>query len=135
IFSVNLFVLASLLSGYMIGARGYQWWQGGLVFAPATVAMVVAMLAGARFGGDRDRKLRIFAGLATMAAATWQLGRVDLYTSKVELAALLGVWGAGAGLAIGPTMLTVFAGLPREALAHAAGVFNIFRSIPVFAVG
>jgi DHA2 family multidrug resistance protein len=135
LFSVDLFVLVALLSSYMIGARGYQWWQGGLVFLPALVAMGAAMLAGARFGRDRDRKLRIFAGLAVMSAVTWRLGAVDLYTSKVWIAGWLAVWGAGAGLAIGPTMLTVFAGLPPDTLAHAAGVFNIFRSLPVFAVG
>jgi MFS transporter, DHA2 family, multidrug resistance protein len=135
LFSIDLFVLVSLLSGYMVGARGYQWWQGGSVFLPAFVAMAATMLAGARSGRDRDRKLRIFVGLAVMSAVTWHVGRVDLYTSKTWLALWLGVWGAGAGLAIGPTMLTVFAGLPRETLSHAAGVFNIFRTLPVFAVG
>lgn len=135
LFSIDLFVLVALLSGYMIGARGYQWWQGGFVFLPAFATMATTMLAGARVGRDRDRKLRIFVGLAVMSAVTWHLGRVDLYTSKVWLALWLGVWGAGAGLAIGPTMLTVFAGLPHDTLSHAAGVFNIFRSLPVFAVG
>lgn len=135
ILSIDLFVLVSLLSGYMIGARGYQWWQGGLVFTPAWLAMAAAMLGGARFGRDRNRRLRIFAGVALMSGVTWRLGAVDLYTSKVWLALWLGVWGAGAGLAVGPTMLTVFSGLRRETLSHAAGVFNIFRSLPIFAVG
>ena len=35
LFSANLSVLLSLLSAYMIGARGYQWWQGALVILPA----------------------------------------------------------------------------------------------------
>lgn len=54
---------------------------------------------------------------------------------KVLVAAWLAAWGAGAGLAIGPIMLTIFEGLPRETLGHAAGTFNIFRALPVFAVG
>ncbi|MFM8411962.1 MAG: MFS transporter [Alphaproteobacteria bacterium] len=133
--ALDVTVLVSLLSGWMIGARGYQWWQGSLVFLPALLAMALAMVAGARFGRDRDRKARIFVGLAVASAVTWHVAHVDLYTYKVLVAAWLAAWGAGAGLAIGPIMLTIFEGLPRETLGHAAGTFNIFRALPVFAVG
>ncbi len=133
--SIDFYVLASQLSGYMIGLRGYQWWQGALVFLPALLAMVTAMTAGALFGRDRDRKPRIFAGIAVMSAVTWHLASVDLYTSKLWIAAWLAAWGAGAGLAIGPTILAVFTGLEPQLLARSAGVFNIFRTLPVFAVG
>lgn len=135
LFSINVFVLLAHLSGYMIGMRGYQWWQGGLVISPALLGMGATMLAGAHWGRDPSRKLRIFAGMAVMALVTWRLAAIDLYTSKFWIAGWLGLWGMGAGLAIGPTMLTIFYGLPREMLSHAAGVFNILRTLPVFVVG
>jgi len=135
LFSIDFFVVLSLLSGYMIDLRGYQWWQGGAVLLCGAATMLAAMLASARFGRDETRKLRMFLGMALMAAMTWRISAVDLYTSKLWLAGALAIWGVGAGAAIGPIMLTTFAGVPPSTLLRAAGVFNIFRSLPVFAVG
>lgn len=130
--AINLYVLTGLLSSYMLGIRSYQWWQAALVFLPALIMAALAMIAGARWGSDRSRKLRIFVGVVIVVAMTWVLADNDLYTSKFETATWLAIWGAGFGLAIGPTMLTVFYGLPKEIQAHSAAVFNIFRSLPVF---
>jgi len=43
--SINLYAVLSLLAPYMIGVRGYQWWQGGLVFGPAVLAMFAVLVA------------------------------------------------------------------------------------------
>lgn len=136
IFSINLYVQLGLISGYMIDLRGYQWWQGALVFLPGFFTMLLAMLAGAHWGRTRNRKLRMFFGMAGMALVTWIIAnQVDLYLNKFLLATDLAFWGGFAGLVIGPGMLTVFERLPPADLAHAAGSFNIMRSLPTFAVG
>jgi EmrB/QacA subfamily drug resistance transporter len=134
-FSVNLYVLVGLLSGYMIGLRGYQWWQGSLVLLPALAAMFAALLAGTFWGTDGNRKARMFLGLALMALSTGLLSVVDLYTAKGWQAVHLAVWGAGAGLVTGPALLTTFEGLSAEQTLRTAGVFNILRSLPVFVAG
>jgi DHA2 family multidrug resistance protein len=135
IFSINLYVLVALLSAYMIDLRGYQWYQGALVLAPALASMFAGILAGIAAGTDANRKLRIGLGLAVMAAMTWLIGAADVYTSKYLLAALLAAWGAGAGLVIGPAMLTVFDGLTERQMLQSAGIFNIMRSLPAFVAG
>jgi DHA2 family multidrug resistance protein len=134
-FSVNLYVLVALLSGYTIGLRGYQWWQGSLVLLPALAGMFVALLAGTFWGTAGNRKARMFLGLALMALATGFLSVIDLYTAKGWQAVHMGVWGAGAGLVAGPALLTTFEGLSTEQTLHTAGVFNILRSLPVFIAG
>ncbi len=134
-FSINLYVLFGLLSGYAIGLRGYQWWHGSLVLLPALAAMFIALLAGTFWGTDGNRKVRMFLGLALMALATGLLSVVDLYTAKGWQAVHLGVWGAGAGLVAGPALLTTFEGLSTEQTLRIAGVFNILRSLPVFLAG
>jgi len=58
-----------------------------------------------------------------------------LYTAKGLLAAYLALWGAGSGLVLGPALLTAFEGLGTEETLRTAGVFNILRSLPVFAAG
>jgi len=136
LFAVNLYILLGLLSSYMISLRGYQWWQGALVFLPGFCTMLCTMLIGARWGRDRDRKARMFLGMAGMTALTWYIGaHVDLYWSKIPLAVAFALWAGFAGFVVGPAMLTIFHGLAPSRLAYAAGVFNIMRTLPAFAVG
>lgn len=135
LFSINLYVLLSLLAAYMINLRGYQWWQGGLVLLPGLVTMLLAVRVGLRWTNPTARKVKMALGLLVMAATTWRIAAVDLYTSKVLLATEFAVWAAGAGLVLAPIMLTVFEGLTADQAAAGAGLFNLFRSLPAFAAG
>ena len=136
LFAVNLYLLPGFLSNYMIDLRGYQWWQGGLVFLPGFFTMLSTMLMGALWGRDWNRKARMFGGMAVMVLMTWYMGaNVDLYWSKYQLALAFALWAGGAGFVMGPGMLTIFYGLPPSRLAHAAGVFNIMRTLPAFVMG
>ncbi len=132
IFSVSLYVLLALLSNYMVTLRGYQWWQAALVVAPAVLSMLISILLGITVGVRANRKHRMAVGLVIMAAATWQLASIDLYTSKYWLASMFAIWGLGAGVVIGPALMTIFEGLPPDETTMLAGVFNIMRSIPVY---
>ncbi|MGE3806235.1 MAG: MFS transporter [Gemmataceae bacterium] len=135
LFAVNLYVLLQLLSSYMINLRGYQWHQAALVILPATVGMLLGIFGGMSIGVDANRKARMASGLLVMSLCTWQLADIDLYTSKYWTAAILLAWSCGAGVVIGPALLTMFEGLKPEQTAQAAGVFNIMRSLPAFLVG
>jgi DHA2 family multidrug resistance protein len=132
LFSINLYLMVGLLSGYMINLRGYQWWQGSLVLLPGLLTMLLGVLVGTWLGTDGNRKLRMFGGLSLMALATWQLSTVDVYTAKGWQALMTAVWGLGAGVVCGPALLTTFEGLSNEATLQTAGVFNIMRSLPTF---
>ncbi len=135
LFTINLEVLVKLVSSYMVNLRGYQWWQGAVVMAPALATMTAATTAALFWGTPRNRRLRMFAGLAVMAAATAAFSAVDLYTAKGWQAAIMACWGAGAGLVVAPALLTTFEGLTAEETLRTAGVFNILRALPAFAVG
>jgi DHA2 family multidrug resistance protein len=135
LFSVNLYVLVGLLSGYMIQLRGYQWWQGGLVLLPGVATMLLGILAGIAVGNDGNRRLRMGWGLAIMCVAVALLASVDVYTARGWQAACAALWGLGAGLVAGPALLTTFEGLSDEEILRTAGLFNVCRSIPVFIVG
>jgi DHA2 family multidrug resistance protein len=135
LFSIDLLVLLSLLTGYMINLRGYQWWQASLVLAPACATMLCGIVLGALIGTDANRKLRIAVGLVVMSSGTAALATVDLYTAKTLIGIYLAFWGAGAGLVIGPALLTAFETLSPEETLHVAGFFNIARSLPAFIVG
>lgn len=134
IFSINLAALLALLANYMVDMRGYQWWQAALVFLPAVTCMPISIVLGVMFGDVRNGKLRMFVGLAVMSLATWQFMLLDMYTSKFWMAAIMGVWGLGAGLVIGPALLTIFEDLPLEDAITLARVFNICRALPAYVI-
>src|SRR5262249_43427379 len=135
LFSVNLYVLVGLLSGYMIQLRGYQWWQGGLVLLPGVATMLLGIVLGIAVGNDGNRRLRMGWGLAIMCLAVALLASVDVFTAREWQAACVALWGLGAGLVAGPALLTTFEGLSDEESLRTAGLFNVCRSIPVFFVG
>lgn len=135
LFSINLYVLVGLLSGYAIELRGYQWWQGALVLLPGTITMLLSIVVGIVVGHLGNRRARMAIGLTAMAVATWLLGEVDVFTAREWAASCVALWGAGAGLVVGPALVTTFAGLSNEQTLRTAGVFNVLRSLPVFLVG
>lgn len=132
LFSINLYSLVAILSKYMIDLRGYQWWQAAMVILPAVATMALSIGLGIALGRDGNRRLRMFFGLGIMLLCTWQLTMLDMYTSKFWLAAVLGVWGCGAGLVIEPALSTIFAGLSMDDTMTLAGVFNICRVLPAY---
>jgi EmrB/QacA subfamily drug resistance transporter len=135
LFAINLTVQVGLTTAYMVNLRGYQWWQASLVVLPALPAFVVGALGHLRWHSPGNRRLRIIPGLALMTACTACLSAVDLYTSKYWLAALFGAWGVGVGLAAAPLLAVIFDGLTPAETLQGAGIFNIARALPSFAVG
>jgi EmrB/QacA subfamily drug resistance transporter len=133
IFTINVIALVTILSSYMVNLRGYQWWQAGLVLSPAIMTMPIAILFGIAIDRRSNRRLRMAVGLIVMALTTWQLSALDVYTSKFWIAGVMAVWGLGAGLVVGPALLTIFEALPIDETTMLAGVFNILRTLPAFA--
>jgi MFS transporter, DHA2 family, multidrug resistance protein len=135
LFSVNLYALVSLFAGYMIQLRAYQWWQGALVLSAGMATMLGGVVFGVAVGNDGNRRLRMIGGLALMALADYLLAGVDVFTDKGWQAWRLALWGFGAGLVAGPSLLTTFEGLSDEQILPTAGIFNVCRSLPAFLVG
>jgi len=135
LFSINLYALVSLLAGYMIQLRGYQWWQGALVLLAGAASMLSGVMFGIAVGRDANRRLRMIAGLALMAFSGWLLAQVDIFTAKEWQAVVVAVWGVGAGFVVGPALLTTFEQLSDPQVLQTAGIFNICRTLPAFLAG
>lgn len=135
LFTINLTVIMSLLAGYMINLRGYQWWQGSLVLLPGLVVFVAVVLASGSWLETLRRPWRIGLGLGLMSLATWLFAGMDLYSDKRWLALVFAAWGAGVGLVVTPLLAVIFEGLTPEETIQGAGLFNMGRAIPAFAAG
>src|SRR5207302_7857181 len=89
IFDTNFLVIVPLLTVYMAVTRDYMRSTTGLVFLPAVASMGLTLGLGARYGTRANRKFRLIVGLAMMAAGTWLLSGLDLFTDKRWLAAVI----------------------------------------------
>ena len=70
-----------------------------------------------------------------MAAGTWLLSDLDLFTDKRWLAAVVALWASGAGLMASPVICTPLEGLDPQQVASSASIKNLFRVLPSFVGG
>jgi MFS family permease len=115
---------------YMVVERGYPRTTTGLVLLPCVPAMLIALLFTSWYGTRGNRKLRLVLGMVGMAICTWELSRIDLFTDKRWLAAVLAVWAGCAALAGSPVICINFDGLTREQVAASASIKNVMRVLP-----
>lgn len=115
---------------YMVIERAYPRTTTGLVLLPCVPAMLFALLFTARFGTRANRKLRLVLGMFGMAVCTWYLARIDLFTDKRWLAAVLAIWAGCAGLAGSPVVCINLDGLTRAQVAASASIKNVMRVLP-----
>jgi MFS family permease len=115
---------------YMVVERAYPRTTTGLVLLPCVPAILLTLLLTARFGTRANRKLRLVLGMVGLAVCTWELSRIDLFTDKRWLGAVLALWAACAGLAGSPVICINFDGLTREQVAASASIKNVMRVLP-----
>jgi hypothetical protein len=135
IFDTNFLVIVPLLTVYMAVTRDYMRSTTGLVFLPAVASMGLTLGLGARYGTRANRKFRLILGLAMMAAGTWLLSDLDLFTDKRWIAAVIAFWASGAGLMASPVICTPLEGLDPQQVASSASIKNLGRVLPSFVGG
>jgi membrane fusion protein, multidrug efflux system len=132
IFDTNFLVIVPLLTIYLAVTRDYMRSTAGLVFLPAVVAMGTSLALGARYGHRGNRRIRLIFGLATMAAGSWLLSDLDLFTDKRWTAFAVAVLGFGAGMVASPAVCIPLEGLDQQQVASSASIKNLFRVGPSF---
>jgi H+/Cl- antiporter ClcA len=67
-----------------------------------------------------------------MAAGSWLLSILDLFTDKRWTAAAVAILGFGAGLVASPVVCIPLEGLDQQQVASSASIKNLFRVLPSF---
>jgi DHA2 family methylenomycin A resistance protein-like MFS transporter len=99
----------------------------GLAFVPMTVAVGVANVGSARLSGRLGARGVIALGLAAMAGGCVILALEVTVASAGELALMLVVFGAGAGLVVPPLTSAMLGSVPRERSGIASATLNSSR--------
>jgi MFS transporter, DHA2 family, multidrug resistance protein len=127
---VNFFTVLSILTVYMAVTRDYQRSTTGLVLLPAVLSMGSTLYVASRFGTRRSRKFRLILGLVGMAAMTWVLSAIDLYTAKRWIAAMVALWAASAGLVASPLICISQEDMTMQEVAASSSIKNLGLVLP-----
>lgn len=119
-----------ILSIYLQVARGMSALDTGIAFLPfAAVSFITAPTAGilsARYGAKRIVTL----GMVFEAISLFAMSRVITVDVPIlNLQAILILYGAGVGLAIGQLTGTVLSSIPREHAGMGSGATNTVRQV------
>jgi MFS family permease len=102
---LNLGVVLTLVSKYMVALRDYPREVAGWVLASATGTMALSTILTVRFHRRKLRHVWLLIGVVGSSVVLWLLGNVDNFTRKEHLALLLACWGLFVGL-LPPVFLT-----------------------------
>jgi DHA2 family multidrug resistance protein len=123
--NASLFLLPVFLQRLL----GYPAIESGLALMPRSLAMLVLMPIGGFFYNRLGPRLLVGSGLVISGFSFWQLG---------HLAPNVGYWniffpqlwqGVGFSLILVALSTAALAGVPREKLTAASGLYNVVRQV------
>lgn len=126
LFSIVIIGILETLPGYFI-LRGDQGPQVGWVLLPCGIVFVAFVLVAGTIVGRAANLRTMRLGLAVLAAGTVLLTRIDLYTSRGWICAVLCVWAAGGGLALPTGLWLTFEGQTIDAVQRLATIKTALR--------
>jgi len=95
---LELGAVLGLMANYLVELRDFPRATAGLILAAATPAMAVATLLTTVFHRRSLRFMWFLVGVAGSAGSLWWMSSVDNFTSKEQIAWMLGCWGLFVGL-------------------------------------
>jgi MFS transporter, DHA2 family, multidrug resistance protein len=131
---LQLLAVLTLMAKYCVALRDYPREVAGCILAPATLTMAVSTFLTTRF---RERYLRHFwllVGVAGCALCLWWMSSVDGFTSKGQVALMIGCWGLFVGLFPPAFLQDEVEGLDRRDFLYGGAVAVVFLIVPIVVV-
>src|SRR6516162_734668 len=95
---VQLLAVLSLMANYCISLRDYPRDVTGWILAPASITMAASTFLTTRFRRRALRHLWLLVGVVGCATCLWWMSSVDNFTSKGQIALMIGCWGLFVGM-------------------------------------
>src|SRR5262249_42196000 len=149
---MQLLAVLTLIAKYCTALRDYPREVAGWVLAPATLTMAISTFLTTYFhrpltlpsppaaGGEgrvRGRARRHFwllVGVVGCAVCLWWMSSVDNFTSKEQVALMVGCWGLFVGLFPPVFLQDEVEGLDRRDSLYGGAVAVVFLVVPIVVV-
>src|SRR5262249_6573854 len=131
---IQLLAVLSLMANYCIELRDYPREVAGWILAPASLTMAVSTVLTTRFRRRALRHVWLLVSVVGCAACLWWMSSVDNFTSKGQVALMIGCWGLFVGL-FPPTFLQdEVEGLDRRDSGYGGAVAIVGLIVPIVVV-
>src|SRR5262245_36951866 len=131
---LQLLAVLSLMSSYCIGLRGYPREVAGWVLAPASLTMAASTFLTTWFHRRTLRHFWLFLGVLGCAACLWWTSSVDNFTSKEQIAWMIGCWGLFVGLFPPAFLQDEVEGLDRRDSLYGGALAAVFIVVPLVVI-
>jgi MFS family permease len=131
---LQLLAVLTVLAKYCISLRDYPREVAGWVLAPATSTMALSTILTTYFHRRALRHLWLFIGVVGCAACLWWMSSLDSFTSKGQVALMVGCWGLFVGLFPPAFLQDEVEGLDRRDSLYGGAVAVVFLIVPIVVV-
>jgi MFS family permease len=131
---LQLLAVLTLLAKYCTGLRDYPREVAGWVLAPATLTMAISTFLTIYFHRRALRHFWLLVGVVGCAASLWWMSSVDSFTSKGQVALMVGCWGLFVGLFPPAFLQDEVEGLDRRDSLYGGAVAVVFLVVPIVVV-
>jgi MFS family permease len=128
---VQLLAVLALIANYCIGLRDYPREVAGWILTPASLTMAVSTILTTRFRRRTLRHVWLLVGVVGCAACLWWMSSVDNFTSKEQIAWMIGCWGLFVGLFPPAFLQDEVEGLDRRDSLYGGAVAVVFFVLPL----
>ena len=131
---VQLLAVLTLMAKYCVALRDYPREVAGWVLAPATLTMAVSTFLTTWFHRRTLRHFWLLVGVVGCALCLWWMSSVDNFTSKGQVALMMGCWGLFVGLLPPAFLQDEVEGLDRRDSLYGGAVAVVFLIVPIVVV-
>jgi MFS family permease len=131
---LQLLAVLTLMAKYCVALRDYPREVAGWVLAPATLTMALSTFLTTRFHRQALRHFWLLVGVVGCAACLWWMSSVGNFTSKGQVALMIGCWGLFVGLFPPAFLQDEVEGLDRRDSLYGGAVAVAFLVVPMIVV-
>jgi MFS family permease len=128
---VQLLAVLALIANYCIGLRDFPRDVTGWLLAPASLTMAISTFLTTWFHRHSLRHFWLLVGVVGCAACLWWMSSVDNFTSKGQIAWMIGCWGVFVGLFPPAFLQDEVEGLDRRDSLYGGALAVVFIVVPL----
>jgi EmrB/QacA subfamily drug resistance transporter len=117
------------LTSYLQSVLGHDALDAGLRMLPIAIGMMLTAKSSVALTKKVGTKVPVAAGLALVAVALMLIGGFGVETGDTELALVLGMMGAGIGMAMAPATEAIMGSLPKAKAGVGSAMNDVVREV------
>ncbi len=131
---LQLLAVLTLMANYCLELRDYPRDITGWILAPASLTMTAATILTTWFHRRALRHVWLLIGVAGCAGCLWWMSSLDNFTSKEEVAFMIGCWGLFVGLFPPAFLQDEVEGLDRRDFLYGGALAIVALIVPMVVI-